>query len=511
MNGSSRHKIVIAGCGAAPWMTAAALARRLDLSTHGIVVLDSGDEAAEQPFGVGDCTHPAPADFDPALFPDEALAVAAGGGAWSFGIALSGWANPGATYFQPFGSVGADLGPVAFHHVLQRLRQEGVPSRLANYSLSALAAQAGRFQLPPSDPRSVLSTCSQAVHVDLEQLEALERAFSLHNGVEQAEGHLESVDINEAGSIAALQTSAGERIEGDLFIDCSGSDARLIEGMPGSHRESWARWMPCDQLMTSMVPISEPPLPYSHAEANTAGWVQYLPLQGRMVLNAVFNSQYSSDLQVLRQMEEFAGTGVEVHAVSLDVAFGRRLHPWLRNCVALGTAAALIDPIGISNLQLLRSGISRLAALLPGGADEAVMAAEFNRQTSAELCHARDFALMHYRLNGRDGEELWDAARKISIPASAGYKLQLYSNLGRVAMYDFEPLEEINWINLFDEHGVQPLQINPLAEGFGVDELKKHADRVRSVMMQAVGKIPPHSEFLSRVNAAFASSISKET
>ena len=77
-------------------------------------------------------------------------------------------------------------------------------------------------------------------------------------------------------------------------------------------------------------------------------------------------------------------------------------------------------------------------------------------------------------------------------------------------MYDFEPLEEINWINLFDEHGVQPLQINPLAEGFGVDELKKHADRVRSVMMQAVGKIPPHSEFLSRVNAAFANSISKE-
>ena len=67
--------------------------------------------------------------------------------------------------------------------------------------------------------------------------------------------------------------------------------------------------------------------------------------------------------------------------------------------------------------KALRSQISRLASLLPGGADESVMAAEFNRQTSAELCHARDFALMHYRLNGRDGEEFWDAARKISIPA----------------------------------------------------------------------------------------------
>ena len=231
---------------------------------------------------------------------------------------------------------------------------------------------------------------------------------------------------------------------------------------------------------------------------------QYLPLQGRTVVNAVYNSDVSGDVEIFGQIERFAGPGNEVNAVSLDVAFGRRPHAWLKNCVALGAAAVLIDPVAISNLQLLRSGINRLASLLPGGADIRIVAHEYNRQSAAEYCHARDFALLHYRLNGRNGEALWDAARKMAVPASLGYKLQLYANLGRVAMYDFEPLEEISWINLLDEHGVRPLQLHPIAEGIGPDELKKHAERIRSVMMETVRKMPPHAEYLSRVNAAFA-------
>lgn len=504
MNDSNRKNIVIAGSGAAPWMTAAALSRSLDIDRQAIAVVDTGDDPAEQPFGLGDGTFPALVDFNPGVFPDEARVVAVTGAAWTLGVALSGWAGEEVTYFQPFGDVGADFGPVAFHHVIQRLRQEGRTERLANYSLPAMAAQAGRFQLPAGDPRSVLSTCRQALHIDLERLANFERAVALNAGVSQADGSLESVEFTEDGSIAALNTTAGERIAGDLFIDCSGIEARLIGEMRGSRLESWSRWMPCDRLMTSVVNTPEAPLPYSHAEANPAGWVQYLPLQGRTVLNALFGSQFSGDLETLRLFEDFAGDGVEVQATSLDVSFGRRLHPWLKNCVALGTAAALIDPVGVSNLQLLRSGISRLTSLLPGGADTVIVAAEFNRQTAAELNHARDFALMHYRLNGRDGEAFWDGARRTPVPASAGYKLQLYANLGRIAMYDFEPLEDISWINLFDEHGVQPGQLNPIAQGVDADELKKHAERVRAVMTEAVRQMPPHAEFLAHVNAAFS-------
>ena len=164
----------------------------------------------------------------------------------------------------------------------------------------------------------------------------------------------------------------------------------------------------------------------------------------------------------------------------------------------------MIDPVGISNLHLFRTGLARLLTWLPGQADTRVMAAEYNRQAAAELCHARDFAQLHYRLNGRTGEPFWDVMRKSAISPALAYKLQMYANLGRVTMYDFEPLDSTSWINLFDEHGVQPRHLNPIADSVGADELKQHAERVRSVMMEAVRRIPPHADYLSRVKASWA-------
>lgn len=503
MNAAQPRTIVIAGKGAAAWLTASALLRILDPGSNSVTVVESGDEPSDQPFVLGDGALPEPAGVHGMLFPSEAELVARWGAAWTFGIALSGWSKPDATYFHPFGRIGAEFGPIAFHQVVQRLRQDGVPARLANFSLSAIAAQAGRFRIPPDDPRSVLSTCRHGLHLDLGQLTHRARSEAERAGACIADGFLADAVLDENGHIRALRTMSGAQIEGDLFIDCSGTSAQLIGRLTGSRWEDWSNWLPCNRVASAAAETREAPLPYSHAEATESGWTQYLPMQNETILNGVFDSSRSDDEREFERFREFAGAGTLTRFTAADVRFGRRHFAWNRNCVALGAAAVLIDPIGVSNLHLLRSGIRRLCTLLPGGADTEVMAAEFNRQSAAEISHARDFALLHYRLNGREGEPLWDAARKMAIPASLGYRLQLYANLGRVAMYDFEPLEDISWINLFDEHGVQPRQLHPVAAGVGIEELKAHAERVRSVMMMAVQEMPLHADYLSRVRAEY--------
>lgn len=499
----ARQKVVIAGQGAPAWLTAAAFIRSLGKQGYAVTVVGTGSKPGGQPFGLGDGTLP-PVGLDRDPFPDEFRAVAASGAAWSLGIALSGWAAPGVTYFHPFGSLGAEYGPVSFQQLVLKLRKEGVAMRFGDYSLAAMAAQAGRFQRPDGDPRSVLSTCRHGLHADLERLSDLAQMEAGREGAATAAGNLKAVERAEDGSITALCTDAGERIEGDLFIDCSGPEAKLAAHGPGSGWEDWSSWLPCDRVISASVETPEPPLPYSHAQANPGGWVQYLPMQGKTVLNAVFSSKYAGDEDVLRIFQGFTGTAEVSGEVSRPVSFGRHLFPWRGNCIALGTTAAVIDPVGTSNLHLLKTGIGRLLTLLPGAANTRLMAAEYNRQTAAELCHARDFAQLHYRLNGRRGEAFWDEMRKAAVPASLGYKLQMYANLGRVAMYDFEPLDETSWINLFDEQGVQPRQLHPIADGIGVDELKKHAERVRAVMMDALRKMPLHADYLSRVNAAYS-------
>ena len=178
-------KIVVAGNGAAAWLSAAAVARSRGNDDCKVTVLDVHSSNPIQPFGLGDATLPLlqPGN-DP--FPDDFSAVALAGSTFSHGIAMSGWAAPGATYFQPFGQVGADLGPVSFRQLVLKLRKEGVAMRFGDYSLSAMAAQAGRFQLPGQDPRSVLSTCRHGLHADLARLGELAKTRAKALGVSEA-------------------------------------------------------------------------------------------------------------------------------------------------------------------------------------------------------------------------------------------------------------------------------------------------------------------------------------
>jgi len=63
---------------------------------------------------------------------------------------------------------------------------------------------------------------------------------------------------------------------------------------------------------------------------------------------------------------------------------GRITKPWLSNCVAIGGAAAIIDPLASTQLHLVGTAIARLLKLFPHKRSAPVEAAEYNRQTIEE-------------------------------------------------------------------------------------------------------------------------------
>ncbi|WP_163071645.1 tryptophan 7-halogenase, partial [Acinetobacter baumannii] len=76
------------------------------------------------------------------------------------------------------------------------------------------------------------------------------------------------------------------------------------------------------------------------------------------------------------------------------------------------------------NLALLRNALDRLIGLLPA-APNGPEPAEYNRLTAREADRVRDFAILHYKTNGRIGEPLWDAARAMPVPEALRHKLDL--------------------------------------------------------------------------------------
>src|SRR3546814_13118511 len=88
---------------------------------------------------------------------------------------------------------------------------------------------------------------------------------------------------------------SGERIEGDLFLDCSGFRGLLIEGALKAGFEDWSQWLPCNRAITVGSVRAETMRPYTQSNARPAGWQWRIPLQHRTGNGHVYCSDFMSE------------------------------------------------------------------------------------------------------------------------------------------------------------------------------------------------------------------------
>ena len=399
-------RFVVVGGGTAGWMAAAALARFLGPEA-GIRLVES-DEIGT--VGVGEATIPQIRLFNEALGIDEDDFVRATQGSFKLGIEFVGWNGPGSRYLHAFGSVGRPLGLVPFHHYWLRHRAEGGETALWDYSPAAIGAKANRFGRIEDEPGRLPSGLAWAYHFDASLYAAYLRRYGEERGVQRTEGRIAEVEKGDAG-IAAVLLESGERIAGDFFIDCSGFRGLLIEGALTTGYEDWSHWLPCDRALAVPCTRVEPLTPYTRATAREAGWQWRIALQHRTGNGYVYASGHIGDDEAAASL--LANLDGEPLGDPRPLRFtaGRRRKAWNRNCLALGLAGGFLEPLESTSIHLVQSGIARFLQLLPGsgGVNEAD-AAEYNRQTEFEWESIRDFLILHYHSNGRDGA-FWRACR----------------------------------------------------------------------------------------------------
>jgi tryptophan halogenase len=477
-------RIVIAGGGVAGWLTAAILAKAC--GADAIRLIDEGGvDTSLGPFGSGVAARPGfPVLIDEMGWDEAALLRMACGG-YALGTAFDGWSAPDRSWFLAHGESGAPIGSVAFHHLAARLRDAGGDVRHADYCLAALAAQADRFIHPSADPRSPLSTYSYGLHLDGQGLAQFLRETS---GVEALTAAIAGIDRRDDGGIASLRLTDDRSIAGDLFVDCTGPAARLIGAMPGASFESWRAWLPCDRAIARLDTTADAPAPYAHHAAHDAGWVRQLPLNGNSALTLLYASGAMPD----------ADAEASLGASPVSFSPGRQTLPWIANCVAIGAAAGVSDPLIGLDLQLAVSAAQRLLRLLPHPQTSGIEAREYNRITAAELDRARDAAILPWKTNGRRGQPLWDVARAMEVPDTLAHKIALFESRGSVPLYDEEPLDREDWVAMFDGQQVRPRRYDPLADAVPHGQLEGHLDRLRSVLTRAAAAMPRHADYLGR-------------
>lgn len=495
MSEASQRRIVIVGGGTAGWMSAAALGRFLT-SGWSITVVES-DEIGT--VGVGEATIPSIRDFNAALGIDEAEFLAATGGTYKLGIAFEGWGRPDQGYVHAFGLVGSALGVVPFHHYWLRGLGLGISKPLGHYVLHTLAIAANRFAHLNPPANSPLPLMPYAFHFDASLYARFLRGFAEQRGVVRQEGRIVAVERNgESGDVDAVVLASGTRVAGDLFIDCSGFRGLLIEQELEAGFEDWSHWLHCDRAIAVPCARVDPLVPMTRSIARQAGWQWRIPLQHRTGNGYVFSSARISEDEATATV--LANLDGEAMAEPRTIRFktGRRRQTWVRNVVAIGLSSGFIEPLESTSIHLIQTAITRLVDLLPAGPVSDATRENYNLRTAYEMERIRDFIILHYHANQRDGEPFWDELRTMDVPESLQHKIDLFRATARVVPSFDELFDTRAWIHVMIGQNILPETYHPVADLLPEPRLREFLGGLERAHLQEVSRMPEHAAFVAK-------------
>ena len=478
--------VVVAGGGTAGWMAAAAISKTI--GNHIKVVLIESDEIGT--VGVGEATIPTLQYFHQLLKINEAEFMKATNATFKLGINFENWRDRNQDYMHAFGITGNDCWAAGFQHFWLKGQQLGLAGEFGDYCLEAVCALENKFaQLPKNG-------LNYAYHMDASAYGRYLRQLAEAEGAKRIEGKIAEVHLDDTtGHIASLTLADGQNIEGDLFIDCTGQRALLIEGALHTGYEDWSHWLPNNSAIAVQTESVEQAKPYTRSIAHDFGWQWRIPLQNRVGNGIVYCSHYVSDEQAKQTLlNNIEGSPINEPRV-IKFRTGTRRKHWHKNCVAVGLSSGFLEPLESTSIHLIQQSIVRLLRMFPQQGIHQGDIDEFNLQTRFDWETTRDFIILHYKVHQRTDAPFWRHCRNMEIPEALAHRIALFEETGRIFRKNNELFDD-SWMQVLIGQGVTPKSYHPIVDNMSDAELKRFLDHIQSSVKATADKLPVHSDFI---------------
>jgi tryptophan 7-halogenase len=490
------QRVVVTGGGTAGWMTAAALSKVL----RGRVSITLVESEEIGTVGVGEATIPMIQLFNRVLELDEDEFIRETQGSFKLGIEFVNWGKLGGRYMHAFGRFGQDLWTVPFYQYWLKMHQSGQVPDIGEFAITRVAAYQNKFMRAPAEVQnSPLNDITYAFHFDAGLYARYLRRHAEGRGVQRIEGKIREVSVNPAnGHVAALVMDSGQRVEGDLFIDCSGFRGLLIEQTLKTGYEDWTHWLPCDRAIAVPCASVQPLTPYTRSTAHRAGWQWRIPLQHRTGNGHVFSSHHISEDEATAVLLDNLDGEPLAEPRTLRFVTGMRKQGWNRNVVAIGLASGFLEPLESTSIHLIQTSIARLIDFFPSQGFEQTDIDEYNRLFRFEFERIRDFIILHYHLNQRDDAPFWVACREMEVPQTLKMKMRLFGTHGRIIRENNELFAEVAWLQVMLGQNLQPQGYHPLVDSLGESEVLEYLKGLHELMQRCAGVMPDHAAFIEQ-------------
>jgi tryptophan halogenase len=427
---------------------------------------------------------------------DENRLIADTRGAFTLGRRFLDTTGESGSFFHAFGSTGARIDGSEFLPHWIKARHFGLPVAFEDFCVTAAAAKQGRMLLPDADIERHGFT-DYGYHLPAIPYGEWLKRLALRRGVTVHHAREIGVSMDPGAGIAAVELDGGRRVTGDFFIDASGDASLLLGRALGVARDSWRESFPADRVLYAHgAPYASLPV-HSDVRAGESGWAALHPSQVCTHVQYVYSSRTPLDA-ALEDAARLAGLNLhDAQMRSRDP--GRRLVAWQGNCVALGDAACVFDPVHGVDLQAVQLGLVHLLPLFPVVADYAVERDEYNKNVRSAFERTRDFQVAHYSLNRYRGE-FWARARLAPVSADLLRKIGTFRARGETVHYEDESFSIADWQSLLIGHGVFPETWDPAVDVTPPELVKSELRRILGFIRQKVESQRPHSDYLRAVS-----------
>ena len=262
------------------------------------------------------------------------------------------------------------------------------------------------------------SPFSHAYHMNAQKFADYLRDIAVSRGVKHVLANVTDVEMKGDKQIQAVNTDRAGRLEADLFVDCTGFKAKLIEEKLAVGFEDCSQWLLCDRAVAMHVPYDKyypgQVRPYTTATALSNGWVWDIPMQSQRSLGYVHSSAFISKEDAEKELRAYQGGDCsELPTRFVDFKVGRRHKVWEGNCVAIGLSGGFIEPLESTGLYLSDLGVVALAEYFPSRyEDMEALSFRYNRILSNRFYEILDFINMHYCLTRRTDTEFWRTVQR---------------------------------------------------------------------------------------------------
>ncbi len=496
------HRFVILGGGTAGWMAACLIAKHWP--QHQVTVIESPDIGI---IGVGEGSTPQLKAFFDTLGLSEAEWMPRCNATYKTGISFHGWSDrPGfKSYFHPFHT---DLDSFtepqfAFHTRARRTGRDVwahpdrffLPAKLAAERLAPVAADNFPFEI------------GYGYHFDAVLVGQFLRDHAVKTlGVVHLERTVCDITLGADGNVQSLTTDDGETISGDVFLDCSGFRAVIIQKALGEPFRPFADNLFNDRAVAMPTNNDAGEVrSETRATALSAGWAWNIPLTNRTGNGYVYSSRHIDQNAAETELRTHLGMlDSVVDARHLRMNVGRVERSWVKNCLAVGLSQGFIEPLEATALHIVQATVEGFIDAYDKGGMTPAHAETFNETIARRYDGIRDYIVAHYRVNQRTDSEYWrenagnnnlsDNLKSIMTAWFTGTDLSAEIAERDIGRY----YSSLSWHCLLAGYGTFPVDIKlrPAEAELALADMTK----IDNFIARCAKNFTPHSQMLAKLS-----------